>query len=73
MTCGVVLSAYEKKGVLSVPAAAVQGDAKERYVWLKTPGQPQKRVVKTGKTHGGKTEITEGLAEGDEVFLQKPK
>jgi len=73
MTCSVALSATEKKGVLSVPAGAIHGDAKERYVWLKTPGKPQKRVVKTGKTHGGKTEILEGLAAGDEVFLQKPK
>ena len=76
MTCELTLSAYEKKGVLAVPAAAVRSDGddpKERFVWLKTPGQPQKRVVKVGRTHEGKTEVIEGLAEGDEVFLDPPK
>ena len=76
MTCSVTLSAYQKADALSVPAAAVHvdpKDPKQRFVYLKTPGKPQKRVVEVGRTHGGKTEILKGLAEGEVVLLTAPK
>jgi len=76
MTCKLVLSAYAKANALTVPASAVHTDPakpKERFVYLKTPGKPQKRVVEVGKTHGDKTEIVKGLAEGEEVLLKAPK
>ena len=76
MTGSIVLAAQEAKGVLTVPAAAVRTDPanpKEHFVYLKTPGKPQRRVVKVGPTHGGKTEIREGLAAGEVIFLEAPK
>ncbi len=76
MTCSVTLAAYEKKDAIAVPASAVHADPanpKERFVYLKTPGKPQKRIVKVGRTHAGKTEIIEGLTEGEIVLLKAPK
>ncbi|MGB2821426.1 MAG: HlyD family efflux transporter periplasmic adaptor subunit, partial [Phycisphaerae bacterium] len=76
MTCEVVLATYEKKDAIAIPASAVHADPKdpkERFVYLKTPGKPQKRVVKIGRTHDGKTEILEGLAEGEIVLLKAPQ
>lgn len=75
MTCSVALLAYEKKGVIAVPASAVFGEPDkpdERFVYLKTPGRSQKRVVKVGRTHGDRTEILEGLQEGEVVLLERP-
>jgi HlyD family secretion protein len=79
MACAVVLTAYDKPGAIVLPAAAVFGEAGaggkegERWVFLKTPGRPQKRVVQAGRTYDGKTEILQGLAEGEEVFTEAPK
>jgi len=76
MTCRAALTAYERKDVVTVPASAVfaePGKPAERFVYLKTPGKPQKRVVKVGRTLAGKTEILEGLRDGEVIFLAKPK
>ena len=35
-------------------------------------GKPRKRAVKVGKTGGGKTEILDGLKQGDEILSSKP-
>ena len=76
MTCEVTLVAYENADAISVPAAAVHtdpGDPDQRLVYLKTPGKPQKRIVKVGRSHAGKTEILEGLQEGEVILLKAPK
>jgi HlyD family secretion protein len=64
----------EKKGVLLVPEAAMIYD-KDRKTFLETPdphagGGVRKVAVKTGISNGVKTELVEGLKEGDQVVLQ---
>ncbi len=74
MACAVKFVPFRKEA-LSVPAAAVFSDDEDdrHYVYLPSgKGKPTKRAVKVGKTVGGKTEITGGLKEGDEVLLAKP-
>ena len=73
MTCSVKITAYSKQDALRVPKAAVFSDDDEHYVYLAAKGQPKKRIVKTGKTAGDKTEILEGLHEGDEILTAKPE
>ncbi|TPW70253.1 hypothetical protein [Schumannella sp. 10F1B-5-1] len=56
--------------VLTVPATAVQGSAGSGVVYVPDPkgGDPVEKPVKLGLSDGKKVEITEGLAEGDEIL-----
>ena len=65
----------QKKAALTVPSYAVFEDAAEdtSYVYLvPKDGKHKKKTVKTGIISGDKTEILEGLAEGDEILTSKP-
>jgi HlyD family secretion protein len=64
----------EKKGVLLVPEAAMIYD-KDRKTFLETPDPKGVRgvrrvAVRTGISNGVRTELVEGLKEGDQVVLQ---
>jgi HlyD family secretion protein len=64
----------EKKGVLVLPESAVLYD-KERKASVEVPDEkaPQGRrkvAVRTGISNGVKTELQEGLGEGDKIVLQ---
>jgi HlyD family secretion protein len=64
----------EKKGVLLVPESAVLYD-KERKPSLEVPdpkadGGKRKVAVTLGISNGVKTELVQGLREGDQVVLQ---
>jgi HlyD family secretion protein len=64
----------EKHGVLLVPEAAVVYD-KDRKTFLETPDPKEKTgrrklAAKLGISNGVKTELLEGLKEGDKVVLQ---
>jgi multidrug efflux pump subunit AcrA (membrane-fusion protein) len=77
MACTVKLTPYAKPDALTAPASAVfaeELDEDEHFVYFSgTDGQHEKRSVKVGKSAGGKTEILDGLKEGDEILLEKPK
>jgi multidrug efflux pump subunit AcrA (membrane-fusion protein) len=76
MACTVKLVPYQNADALTVPAGAVftdDLDDDKQYVLLpQKNGKPEKKTVKVGKTSGGKTEITTGLQEGDEILTEKP-
>jgi HlyD family secretion protein len=79
MACTVKIVPYRRENALAVPATAVfeddLTDIPMHYVYLSKPdnnGKFPKRTVKTGITTGGKTEILDGLVEGDEVLTSKP-
>ena len=65
----------EKKGVLLVPESAVLYD-KDRKASLEVPdpqgpeGRQAKVAVKLGISNGVKTELVDGLKEGDKIVLQ---
>ncbi|BET65982.1 hypothetical protein ASA1KI_09000 [Opitutales bacterium ASA1] len=62
-----------RKGVLSVPAAAIQGGPSNRHVYVKHPtiANAFDRVsVQTGLTSNGRVEILDGLVPGDEVVTR---
>lgn len=77
MNCTVKLPVYQKADALLVPTAAVQhedADEEQSYVNLvEGEGKHVKRTVKVGKTMGGKTEVLNGLKEGDEILASKPE
>lgn len=74
MTANAEIILEERKGTLIIPEAAVIYDA-QRDAWVETPsvasrsGKEKKRV-KVGVSNGTKTEVLEGLSEGQQVVLQ---
>lgn len=75
MACSASFVPFKKDDALTVPATAVfaEQDDDSYYVYLPAKeGKPVKRTVKVGKMAGGKTEIVEGLKEGDEILTAKP-
>ncbi len=81
MTCAVKFIPYEEPDALTVPERAVfseeTGDSaaeQRKFVFVALEsGEHEKRIVKTGKTVGGKTVILEGLTEGTRVLLERPR
>jgi HlyD family secretion protein len=74
MTANAEIILEEKKGVLLIPESAVIYD-KERNASVETPDAKgengrRKLAVKLGISNGVKTEILEGLQEGQQVILQ---
>ena len=74
MTANAEIILEEKKGVLIVPESAVLYD-KDRKPSLEVPdpraeGGKRKLAVKLGISNGVKTELVQGLKEGDKVVLQ---
>jgi multidrug efflux system membrane fusion protein len=64
----VVLRLSEQENVLVVPSQAVQTGQQGSYVFVVRPDMTVVvRQVKTGRTVGGETEITQGLAAGETV------
>ncbi len=60
-----------KENVLALPSIAVMRDETSAYVMLdKGSGQYERRDIKTGLETTDKTEVLEGLKEGDTVALQ---
>lgn len=76
MACTMKVVGYQKDNALLVPATAVfaeDGDDDAHYVYLATgTSGHEKRSVKVGKTSGSKTEIVDGLHEGDQILKSKP-
>lgn len=74
MTANAEIILEEKKGVLLIPETAVVYD-KERNTSAELPDPKaekgrRKVAIKTGISNGVKTEVLEGLKEGDKVVLQ---
>ena len=59
---------------VTLPAGAVFREADgTRVVYLDgKEGRAERRTVKAGRTHGGRTEILEGIAAGERVRTKKP-
>lgn len=56
---------------LLIPSNAVQTDAAGKYVYVEENGTRVKRTVKTGLVTDSLTQITEGLKEGDVVYVKE--
>ena len=66
---------YSRPDAVTLPASAIfRDDDGRKIVWLagKDGAAVEKRIVKTGRISGGKTEILEGIAAGDIVRSSRP-
>ncbi|PJE67688.1 hypothetical protein COU95_01010 [Candidatus Shapirobacteria bacterium CG10_big_fil_rev_8_21_14_0_10_40_9] len=67
MNGDVEIITQEKSGVLTVPSDAIWRRDDKNFVWKVVSGKAKKQEVKTGLEVEDKTEILEGLSEGEEV------
>jgi multidrug efflux pump subunit AcrA (membrane-fusion protein) len=79
MACTVRFVPYRKEDAITVLSTAVfeddSADIITNYVYLAKPdkdGKFPKQWIKIGKTSGGKTEVLEGLSQGNEILAAKP-
>ena len=75
MTGSARCQVYSRPDAVTLPASAIfRDDDGRKIVWLagKDGAAAENRVVKTGRTSGGKTEILEGIAAGDVVRSSRP-
>jgi RND family efflux transporter MFP subunit len=73
MSVSMTLPIAEAKSAVSVPIAAVFSDNEERVVFVKQGDVMEKRKVTIGVTNMSFAEITSGLNEGEQVFLNDPR
>ncbi|MGO9114798.1 MAG: efflux RND transporter periplasmic adaptor subunit [Thermoguttaceae bacterium] len=77
MNCEMKMIPYKKTDALTVPPKAVfteEFDPAKQYVYRQgKDGKPQKRVVTLGERNDKQIEVLAGLAEGDDILLEKPK
>jgi HlyD family secretion protein len=77
MACEIKLVPYKKPDALTVPPKAVfteELDPLKQYVYVQgKDNKPEKRNVTLGKRNEKQVEVLQGLAEGDQVLLEKPK
>ncbi|MFZ3416179.1 efflux RND transporter periplasmic adaptor subunit [Arthrobacter sp. 3Tela_A] len=68
------ITAGEAENVVTVPATAVRGAVQNGVVWViqDASGAPEERAVSLGLNDGQQVEITEGLAEGEQVLQFVP-
>ena len=64
------ITAGEYPDVLTIPTAAIQFTNGSTSVLQDKNGQRVSTPITTGRVFGGATEVTGGLAEGDEVIIQ---
>jgi macrolide-specific efflux system membrane fusion protein len=71
MTANVTFVVNARENVLTVPADAIKVEEGKMVILVEDPQTklPVKRVVQTGATDGKKTEILEGLKEGEAVMV----
>ena len=62
----------EKRGVLSIPRAALQRDGPQRFVWTVENGRARRRPVTVGLVGLSDVEVATGLSEKDVVLLPGP-
>jgi RND family efflux transporter MFP subunit len=71
MTASTTITIDEKNDVLVIPNRAVRRQGRDQIVEvIGVDGKPAVRTVRTGVQNDTLTEITDGLAEGDQVLIQ---
>jgi len=65
-----IINGY-KDNVLTIPVNALYQDAGGRYVYKMSDGKRIRCDVSVGSVNSTKVEITEGLEEGDLVYVKE--
>jgi membrane fusion protein (multidrug efflux system) len=70
MTVTIRIADYSKKNSLSVPLKAIQHSDTSTFVFVNQNGIAKRQPVKIGNTYGGKSEVINGLSNGDQVVTE---
>jgi macrolide-specific efflux system membrane fusion protein len=70
MTANVNVVFQSKQNVVLVPNRAIRTVNRERQVTVLVDGKPETRTIQTGLADDQRTEVTEGLSEGDTVLIE---
>ena len=73
MTTSNKILTFERKNVLSIPLEAIFSKDSTTYVYKKSGFSVIKKEIKIGDSNNDSVIITEGLAENDVVYLNKPE
>ena len=68
MVAVVRIQDYTNATAMTVPVDVVRHDEKDAFVFVAEDGKAVKRIVQTGASYGGQTEITAGLKAGDALI-----
>jgi multidrug efflux pump subunit AcrA (membrane-fusion protein) len=72
MNCRVTIHPNAVSNAILVPIVSVFEEKGKYYCYARANSTWERREVKVGLSNENMVQITEGLQEGDEVFLQKP-
>lgn len=72
MNCRVTVHADKIENAIQIPVVAVFQEGGEYYCFVKKSGKTEKRSIKLGADNGKSVQITEGLEEGETVYLYDP-
>ena len=67
MTALLKVADYSTKKAVVVPINAIQKSESGDFVFVDENGIAKKKNIKEGKSYGGKTEIVDGLKEGEKL------
>jgi RND family efflux transporter MFP subunit len=70
MTAVLRIANYSKNNVITIPIKAIQNSEAGNYVYVNENGIAKRKKIQQGNTSSGKTEITSGLADGDQVIVE---
>lgn len=73
LTASTEIVVASRLNVLLVPSRAVSRSGEDSLVQVMVNGQPQERIVITGISSEGQTEILSGLSEGERVLVKESR
>lgn len=70
MTAVLKIADYHQKDAVVVPLNSIQKSESGDFVFVDENGFAKKRTIREGKSYGGKTEVTDGLKQGDKLITE---
>ena len=70
MTAVLKIANYSKNNVITIPIKAIQNSEAGNYVYVVENGFAKRKTIQQGATSSGQTEITSGIAVGDQVIVE---
>jgi len=70
MTAVLKIADYSKRNAIVIPLKSIQKSDEGDYVYVNVNGYAKRKNITEGATSGGLTEITSGLANGDQLITE---